>query len=321
MEDTHTPVNSTSPANPEFGTGACYSLKTELPLRAGADPDLQPWSKETACLTPERQSLSIKPSCVPPFPYWPENKKLFHNYLLWFCILWGLLLSASFLQLSCLVSHHFSSTAPRSSPALHLHLLLHHQFFSLWPLSILTFTPLPSPVPRLNALSSLPGAVLLLPCPLPVAAQGTAGGCGCTRARGAWAPQVGRLPGWPLSLGTDRAELYLPFLVISGTSTCHQNFGWKQLPLQMLLLGNKKRSCGWTGIVSLESNLEMQSIHLGCLFILFFTVVLLSRDENTQHSLTKKKNFFFCFAAKNGPVKKSEIHSLKHGHAVSFVVL
>lgn len=62
---THMPVNSTSPANPEFGAGACYSITTELPLRAGADPDLQPWSEETACLTPARQSLSIKPSCVP----------------------------------------------------------------------------------------------------------------------------------------------------------------------------------------------------------------------------------------------------------------
>lgn len=124
-----------------------------------------------------------------------------------------------------------------------------------------------------------------------------------------WALCVDRLLSWLLSPGTDMAELYLPFLVISGASACHQNFSWKWLPLQKLLQGNNKRSCGWTGIISLESNLEKQSVLLGCLFILFFSVVFISKDENTRHTLTKKKNVFFCFAAKNDPLKKSAIHS------------
>lgn len=72
-----------------------------------------------------------------------------------------------------------------------------------------------SPVPRLNVLSSLPGAILLLPCALLGAAQGTAGGCGCMKTSGTWASHVDVQPGWPLSPRTDRAKLYLPVLVIS----------------------------------------------------------------------------------------------------------
>lgn len=40
-----------------------------------------------------------------------------------------------------------------------------------------------------------------------------------------------------------------------------------------------------------------------------------------DNTLTKKKNIFFCFAGENGPVKKSDVRSLEHGHAVLFVVL
>lgn len=57
------------------------------------------------------------------------------------------------------------------------------------------------------------------------------------------------------------------------------------------------RSCVWTGVVSLECNPEMQSVLLGCLFILVFIVVLTSKHE---YSLTilfdkeEKHNFLLC---------------------------
>jgi len=65
---THTPLNSTSTANLEFGAGACYFFTTELLLKEGAGADLQHWSEENACLSLARQSPSIKPGCVPSFP-------------------------------------------------------------------------------------------------------------------------------------------------------------------------------------------------------------------------------------------------------------
>lgn len=139
-----------------------------------------------------------------------------------------------------------------------------------------------------SAASQVPHSSSCVPCP---------GGC----RRASWwlwlhpSPwclgSPGRHAAW-LASGTGRAELYLPFLVISGASTDHQNCGWKWPPPQKLLQGNNERSCGWTGIVSLESNLEMRGVHLGCLFILFFTVVLVSKHESRQHFDKEEKHIF-----------------------------